>query len=37
MKLGDEPSNWVGLVLLLLLFAAVALGVHWLTLPKLPA
>ena len=36
MKLGGEPNNWVGLGLLLLLFAAISLGVHWLKLPKPP-
>jgi hypothetical protein len=37
MKLADEPNNWVGLALLLLLIAAIALGIHWFNLPKLPA
>jgi len=37
MKLGGEPSNWVGLGLLLFLIAAISLGVHWLNLPKPPA
>jgi hypothetical protein len=37
MKLGDEPSNWLGLGLLLLIFAAVALWLHWVNLPKLPS
>ena len=37
MKLGDEPSNWLGLGLLLAIFAAVALWLHWVSLPKLPS
>jgi hypothetical protein len=37
MKLGDEPSNWLGLGLLLAIFAAVALWLHWVNLPKLPS
>ena len=37
MKLSDEPNNWIGLGLLLLLFAVFALVIHWLGLPKLPA
>jgi hypothetical protein len=37
MKLGGEPSNWIGLGLLLFLIAAISLGVHWLNLPKPPA
>ena len=36
MKLGGEPSNWVGLGLILFLIAAISLGVHWLNLPKPP-
>ena len=36
MKLGGEPSNWIGLGLLLFLIAAISLGVHWLNLPKPP-
>jgi hypothetical protein len=36
MKLGDEPSNWVGLGLILFLIAAISLGVHWLNLPRPP-
>jgi hypothetical protein len=36
MKLGDEPMNWLGLGLLLLLFAIIALAIHWLNMPKLP-
>ena len=36
MKLGDEPNNWVGLGLILLVFATVALCLHWLSLPKIP-
>ena len=37
MKLGGEPNNWIGLALILLLFAAIALAMHWLNLPKIPA
>jgi hypothetical protein len=37
MKLGDEPNNWVGLGLLLFLFAAIAMTIHWLNVPKPPA
>jgi hypothetical protein len=37
MKLGGEPNNWIGLALLLFLIAAIALGMHWLNLPKPPA
>ena len=36
MKLGGEPSNWVGLGLLLFLIAAIAMGIHWLNVPKPP-
>jgi hypothetical protein len=36
MKLSGEPNNWLGLGLILLVFAAVALLVHWLGLPKTP-
>ena len=34
MKLGDEPSNWIGLGLILLLIAVFAIAIHWLGLPK---
>jgi hypothetical protein len=37
MKLGDEPMNWLGLALLLLFIAVVALSIHWMNMPKLPA
>ncbi len=37
MKLGGEPNNWVGLGLILLLFAVIALFLHWLNIPKIPA
>jgi hypothetical protein len=37
MKLGDEPNNWLGLALLLFIFATLALLIHWLGLPKSPA
>lgn len=36
MKLGDERANWIGFVLLLVLVAAIALGLKWFNLPKLP-
>ena len=36
MKLGDEPNNWIGLGLILLVFASVALLLHWLGAPKIP-
>ena len=36
MKLGDEPNNWLGLGLLLLLFAGLALIIHWLGMPSTP-
>jgi hypothetical protein len=29
MKLGGEPSNWLGLGLLLALIAGIALAIHW--------
>jgi hypothetical protein len=34
MKLGDEPSNWLGLGLLLALIAGFAMAIHWFSLPK---
>jgi hypothetical protein len=34
MKLGDEPSNWIGLGLILLIIAVLSLAVHWINLPK---
>ena len=34
MKLGGEPSNWLGLGLLLALIAAIALAIHWFNRPK---
>ena len=34
MKLSDEPNNWIGLALLLIIFAALALVIHWLGMPK---
>jgi hypothetical protein len=37
MKLSDEPNNWIGLGMLLLLIVVFALVIHWLGLPKLPA
>jgi hypothetical protein len=36
MKLSGEPSNWVGLGLLLLLVAMIAMGIRWLNVPTLP-
>jgi len=36
MKLGDEPSNWLGLGLLLALIAGIALAIHWFNRPKPP-
>ena len=36
MNLGDEPMNWLGFGLLLFLFVVIALGIHWINLPKLP-
>jgi hypothetical protein len=37
MKLKDEPNNWIGLALILVLFVAFALLIHWMGLPKAPA
>jgi hypothetical protein len=37
MKLSDEPNNWLGLGLLLVLVVVLALVIHWLGLPKTPA
>jgi hypothetical protein len=37
MRLGDEASNWLGLVVMLTIFAAVALWLHWVNMPKLPS
>jgi hypothetical protein len=37
MKLSDEPNNWIGLGLLLILVAAIAMAIHWLGVPKTPA
>jgi len=34
MKLKDEPSNWIGLALILVLVAVAALLIHWLGVPK---
>ena len=36
MKLSGEPSNWIGLGLILFLIAVIAMSVHWLNLPKPP-
>jgi hypothetical protein len=36
MKLGDEPNNWLGLALILVLILVFALVIHWLGLPKAP-
>jgi hypothetical protein len=32
MKLRDEPNNWIGLVLILVLIAGFALVIHWMGL-----
>lgn len=34
MKLGDEPSNWIGLALLLIVIAVLAITIHWIGLAK---
>ena len=34
VKLKDEPNNWLGLVLILVLILAFALVIHWAGLPK---
>jgi hypothetical protein len=34
MKLKDEPNNWVGLALILVIVALFAMAIHWLGLPK---
>lgn len=34
MKLKDEPSNWIGLALILILIAVFALVIRWAGLPK---
>ena len=36
MKLGAEPNNWIGLALLLLIVAFIAVAIHWIGQPKLP-
>jgi hypothetical protein len=37
MKLRDEPNNWLGLALILILILAFALVIHWAGgLPKSP-
>ena len=37
MKLRDEPNNWLGLVLILVLILVFALVIHWAGLPQSPA
>ena len=37
MKLRDEPNNWLGLGLILVLIVVFALLIHWMGLPKSPA
>ena len=37
MKLKDEPNNWIGLALILILIVVFALVIHWAGLPKSPA
>jgi len=37
MKLRDEPNNWIGLALILVLIGVFALAIHWAGLPKSPA
>jgi hypothetical protein len=37
MKLKDEPNNWLGLALILVLILVFALVIHWAGLPKSPA
>ena len=37
MKLQDEPNNWLGLALILVLILVFALVIHWAGLPKSPA
>ena len=34
MKLQDEPNNWIGLGLILVLIAAAAIAIHWIGLHK---
>jgi hypothetical protein len=34
MKLKDEPNTWVGLTLILVVVAVIALLIHWLGVPK---
>ena len=36
MKLKDEPNNWIGLALILVLILVFALVIHWAGLPKSP-
>jgi hypothetical protein len=36
MKLRDEPNNWLGLALILVLILVFALVIHWAGLPKSP-
>lgn len=32
MKLKDEPANWIGLALILVLVAVIALAIRWMGL-----
>ena len=34
MNFNDEPSNWKGAAVLLFLAAALAVGIHWLNVPR---
>jgi hypothetical protein len=34
MKLKDEPNNWLGLALILVVVAVAALLIHWLGVTK---
>ncbi len=34
MKLGDEPNNWIGIALILILVATLGILIHWMGLPK---
>ena len=37
VKLKDEPNNWLGLVLILVLILVFALVIHWAGMPKSPS
>ena len=36
VTLKDEPNNWLGLVLILVLILVFALVIHWAGMPKSP-